>query len=170
MKTEKSKALELLRFVWDNEKTRSCARVNSLMQDALKVAIGAQLKFDKDDFKEILMSLSGGYWLGTNTNDNGMGEIFYRLACETGNISFAQSYESFYDFKPFLTSKGNRLYKHSRMKYNERRYRVTGFDFEKKKIHLVSYELSDYKEEGKRQLHCFDNKEWNNVRKEYEEF
>jgi hypothetical protein len=170
MNTEKSKALELLRFVWDNEKTSSYARCNSLMQDALKVAIDGQLKFDGNDFEKIYKSFSGGYWFGANTNGKGMGEIFYRLACETGNISFAQSYESFYDFKPFLTSKGNRLCIHSQMRSNKRRYRVTGFDFKKKKIHLVSYELSDYKEEGKRQLHCFDNKEWNNVRKEYEEF
>jgi hypothetical protein len=168
MKTEVSKAFELLQFIWDNEKTSSCTRRNRLMQDALNVAIGAQLKFGKNDLTNIIVSLEGGGWLDDNINGNGMGERFYRLACVTGNISFAQSYESFYGFKPFFTSKGKRLCIHSQMRSNKRRYRVTGFDFEKKKIHLVSYELSDYKEEGKRQLHCFDNTEWTNIRKEYE--
>jgi hypothetical protein len=82
-------------------------------------------------------------------------------------MSAAQSYEAFYDFKAFITPKGNRLYEYSELHHNNRRYRVTGFDFETKKIHFVSYELSDWQQKGKKQLHCFDNKEWNAVRKEF---
>jgi hypothetical protein len=170
MNTEKkeiSKAFELVKFIWDNEKTDSYVRINSLMQDALKLAINAQFKFDKDDFKNICKSFSGGYWFGVNTNGKGMGEVFYNLACKVGNMSAAQSYEAFYDFKAFITTKGNRLNEYSELKHNNRRYMVTGFDFETKKIHCVSYELSDWQQNGKKQLHSFDNKEWNAVRKEF---
>jgi hypothetical protein len=168
-KKEISKALELIKFIWNNEKTDSYVRINSLMQDALKLAINAQFKFEKNDFDNIFKSFSGEYWFGANTNGKGMGENFYNLACKTGNISAAQSYEAFYDFKAFITQKGNRLHEYSELNHKNKRYFVTGFDFKTKKIHFVSYELSDWQKKGKKQLHCFDNKEWNEVRKEFVE-
>ena len=166
---EISKAFELVKFVWDNEKTGSLILLNPLLQEALKLAISMQLKFDKNDFISMFKKYSGLYWFGKNTNGKGMGEMFYSLACEVRNTSAAQSYEAFYDFKPFITPKGNRLHKRSSLSHKDRRYRVTGFDFETKKIHFVSYELSDWNEKGKMELHSFDNKEWNEVRKEFKE-
>ncbi len=35
---------------------------------------------------------------------------------------------------------------------NEKRYRVTGFDFSTKKVYLVGYAISDWEEKGKKTL------------------
>lgn len=42
---EKSKAFELIEFVWNNEKTDSYLRVNIAMYEAVKLAIISQMKF-----------------------------------------------------------------------------------------------------------------------------
>lgn len=47
---EKSKAFELIEFVWNNEKTDSYLRVNIAMYEAVKLAIISQMKFNKEDF------------------------------------------------------------------------------------------------------------------------
>ena len=51
---EKSKAFELIEFVWNNEKTDSYLRVNIAMYEAVKLAIISQMKFNKEDFHNIL--------------------------------------------------------------------------------------------------------------------
>ena len=43
---EKSKAFELIEFVWNNEKTDSYLRVNIAMYEAVKLAIISQMKFN----------------------------------------------------------------------------------------------------------------------------
>lgn len=48
---EKSKAFELIEFVWNNEKTDSYLRVNIAMYEAVKLAIISQMKFNKEDFR-----------------------------------------------------------------------------------------------------------------------
>lgn len=48
---EKSKAFELIEFVWNNEKTDSYLRVNIAMYEAVKLAIISQMKFNKEDFQ-----------------------------------------------------------------------------------------------------------------------
>ena len=165
---QKSKAFELVEFVWRNEKTSSYLGVNTLMQDTVNLAINALFEFAKDDITNMYERISGGYWFGANTNGKGMGEGFYSSACRVGNISACQSYESFYEFKPFISSKGKRLSAGYSLRDKNRRYKVTGFDFDTKRIHLVSYDIADWKEEGKRKLHNFDNKEWNEFRKQVE--
>ena len=50
---EKSKAFELIEFVWNNEKTDSYLRVNIAMYEAVKLAIISQMKFNKEDFQNI---------------------------------------------------------------------------------------------------------------------
>lgn len=81
---EKSKAFELIEFVWDNEKTDSYLRVNIAMYEAVKLAIISQMKFNKEDFQNIFSKFSGGYWFGVNANGKGYGEIFYRGSCYFG--------------------------------------------------------------------------------------
>lgn len=108
---EKSKAFELIEFVWNNEKTDSYLRVNIAMYEAVKLAIISQMKFNKEDFQNIFSKFSGGYWFGVNANGKGYGENFYREAVTSGNISACQSYEAFCNIKPFIDSKGRRLYK-----------------------------------------------------------
>lgn len=75
---EKSKAFELIEFVWNNEKTDSYLRVNIAMYEAVKLAIISQMKFNKEDFQNIFSKFSGGYWFGVNANGKGYGENFYR--------------------------------------------------------------------------------------------
>ena len=58
---EKSKAFELIEFVWNNEKTDSYLRVNIAMYEAVKLAIISQMKFNKEDFQNIFSKFSGGY-------------------------------------------------------------------------------------------------------------
>ena len=164
---EISKAFELVKFIWDNEKTNSHVRLNSLMRDALMLAIDAGFKFNKNDFGVIYSRFSGGYWFGANTNGKGMGACFYTRSCHVGNISAAQSYESFYDFKPFISKKGNRLHVGSKLYGADRCFRVTGFDFDTKRVYLVSSD--DWSGNVKRKLHNFNNKEWNEFRKQLEE-
>lgn len=168
--SEKSKAFELIEFVWNNEKTDSYVRVNTAMYEAVKLAIISQMEFNKEDFKAIYTQFSGGYWFGVNTNGKGMGESFYSEAVRSGNISACQSYEAFYDFKPFIDTKGRRLYKRAMYRDNEKRYRVTGFDFDTKKVYLVGYEIGDVHEQGKKSLFSFTNQEWNKSRKQFKQF
>ena len=73
---EKSKAFELIEFVWNNEKTDSYLRVNIAMYEAVKLAIISQMKFNKEDFQNIFSKFSGGYWFGVNANGKGYGENF----------------------------------------------------------------------------------------------
>ena len=68
---EKSKAFELIEFVWNNEKTDSYLRVNIAMYEAVKLAIISQMKFNKEDFQNIFSKFSGGYWFGVNANGKG---------------------------------------------------------------------------------------------------
>ncbi len=79
---EKSKAFELIEFVWNNEKTDSYLRVNIAMYEAVKLAIISQMKFNKEDFQNIFSKFSGGYWFGVNANGKGYGENFYRKDTE----------------------------------------------------------------------------------------
>lgn len=166
---EKSKAFELIEFVWNNEKTDSYVRLNTAMCVAMKLAIISQMEFNKDDFKTIYTKFNGDYWFGGNSNGKGRGEDFYREAVISGNISACQSYEAFYNLKPFIDTKGRRLCKGTMYRDNEKRYRVTGFDFETKKIYLVAYDIKDYKECGKRNLFSFNNQEWNKSRKQFKQ-
>ena len=53
---------------------------------------------------------------------------------------------------------------------NEKRYRVTGFDLDTKKVYLVGYAISDWEEKGKRFLFNFSNNEWNEFRKQIKQF
>lgn len=167
---EKSKAFELIEFVWNNEKTDSYVRLNTAMYKAVSLAIFSQMEFNKDDFKAIYTQFRGGYWFGANENGKGMGEGFYSEAVTSGNISACQSYEAFYDFKPFIDTKGRRLYKRAMYRDNEKRYRVTGFDFDRKKVYLVGYEIGDVHEQGKKSLFSFTNQEWNKSRKQFKQF
>ena len=167
---EKSKAFELIEFVWNNEKTDSYLRVNIAMYEAVKLAIISQMKFNKEDFQNIFSKFSGGYWFGVNANGKGYGENFYRKAVTSGNISACQSYEAFCNIKPFIDSKGRRLCKGAMYRDSEKRYRVTGFDFSTKKVYLVGYAISDWEEKGKKTLFNFTNNEWNEFRKQIKQF
>lgn len=160
----KSDAYQLVELVWTKENTNSYLRLNTLMFDAVCLAIQANMAFDSECLIKIKEKFRGEYWFGANTNGKGMGEGFYSRAVSHNNNSACKAYETLYDFKPFIKD-NSRAYNGKYYFDRERRYRVTGFDFEKKTITLVSYELSDRKEEGTRKLHAFTNKEWLEFRK-----
>lgn len=74
---QKSKAFELIEFVWNNEKTDSYVRVNTTMYKAVILAIISQMEFNKNDFKNIYAGFSGCYWFGVNSDD---GRVHKELA------------------------------------------------------------------------------------------
>lgn len=164
----KSEAYRLVEFVWKNNGTESYLKLNSVMSDAVMLAISSMMRFNKDDFTNIYNDFRGWYWFGVNSNGKGSGECFYSTASKCKNISACQSYESHYDFKPFISKKGTRSYQG--MSYGGNlRYRVTGFDFDKKTISLVGCVIEDWEEKGSRKLFSFNNKEWLEFRKTLEE-
>lgn len=72
---EKSKAFELIEFVWNNEKTDSYLRVNIAMYEAVKLAIISQMKFNKEDFQNIFSKFSGGSGLESTPTVRAMVKI-----------------------------------------------------------------------------------------------
>lgn len=154
-----STAYQLIKFAWQYERVNSYSKINSLMQDAVNLAIRANMQFKKDDFKIIKQTMGKGYWFGVNSNGKGYGECFYAEAIDSNNISAAKSYENFAGLKPFILEKKRVCFRFEF--YDESyKYRVTGFDFEKGKITLIAYLKSDYQEKGSKKLYSFTNKEW----------
>jgi len=156
---KKSIAYEFVNYAWKNENTDSYLRINNLMRTALNLAIEANMEFHEDDFSTILNKMSGGYWFGCNSNGKGKGESFYSNAINSRNTSAIKSYEKWVGLKPFILN-NNRMHSGSKFKDEKYCYSVTGFDFEERKIYLVAYEIADRKEEGRRKLFNFNNKEW----------
>ncbi len=167
MKTKKeSDAYQFLMLIWKNEQTDSYRKLNRAMAMAVETAITANLQFAENDFDSICSNMRGGYWFGCNSNGKGIGENFYSDAIGFNNISAIKSYENWEGLKPFILKKGGRVHCGSRFGDKKNRYKVTGFDFETGKIHIVSYLIKDCEEKGKRKLHAFTNKEWLKFRKD----
>lgn len=99
----RSPALQLVMLVWKETRMRSWLGLNTTMSDALCLAISASLRFDTDDISTIHAKTRGGYWFGVGS------ERFYRLAVTSGNISAAQSWESWVKRPPFILG-GRRLF------------------------------------------------------------
>jgi hypothetical protein len=158
-KNEKSRAYTFIEYAWENEKTDSYLRLNTLMFDVLNLAIDANMEFHESDILTIANKMRGGYWFGCNSNGKGIGESFYSRAIDSRNVSAIKSYEAFTELKPFILN-NNRIHSRSKLRGGEYRYSVTGFDFDKKKVHIVAYDIGDWEQEGKRKLLNFNNKEW----------
>lgn len=165
MKTEKSEAYQLCNLIWTKGSMNSYRWLNQVMDEALQLAIKANLQFNENDFEEISKSFRGGYWYGCNHNGKGYGERYYSVAIEYNNTSAIKSYEKWVNIKPFITKQNHRLHLHFKFYDKERFYKVTGFDFDKKKIMIVSYEATDINENRAKKLHQFTNKEWLEFRK-----
>lgn len=54
---QKSKAFELIEFVWNNEKTDSYVRVNTTMYKAVILAIISQMEFNKNDLNRHALNM-----------------------------------------------------------------------------------------------------------------
>lgn len=99
-KTQLSPAMELLTLVWEETPRGSWDRLNQSMKVAMRLAITAKMLFALDDFATARRVFRGGYWFGVP-----MGEMFYSLAVETGNLSAAQSFEAWTDRPPFIADR-----------------------------------------------------------------
>lgn len=93
-------ALRLLSTVWKGQRCESWDGVNHSMADALRLAIGANLRFHPKDFEIMNGTMRSGYWIG----ENGY-EWFYALAISVGNKSFIEAFEYCYQRKPFFANK-----------------------------------------------------------------
>jgi hypothetical protein len=170
MEIKKSLAYQFVEFMWIHNSLDSWVQLNSLMHSTLTLAISGSLQFYEDDFMKIKKEMRGGYWFGANSNGKGIGEDFYRTAITENNNTAFQSYEKWTGLKPFISNEGRRSYVGKQFSDNTFRYTVTGFNFETKRIYLVAYILSDWKNEGKRKLFNYDNKEWLTFRKTISEY
>jgi len=162
---KKSPAYILIEFVWYNEKTTSYKKINEVMTLAIKIAIIANMEFYEDDFRNICKNFNGGYWFGVNLNGKGIGEEFYSLAIEYNNKSAIKSFEIFSGLKPFITKDRHRVYTGLCFYDSNYKYRITGFNYKNNKVYIVAYKRIDLREEGKKKLLNFSNKEWLEFRK-----
>jgi hypothetical protein len=104
----------------------SWQQLNPALSGALRLAIEAGFKFEKDDFATVFKQLAGGYWFGTD-NDHSQGERFYTAAVNADNRSACISFEAWKGRKPFLRE-GRRLCIGSELKdWNPADCQVTSF-------------------------------------------
>ena len=78
----------------------SWRRINNAMIDSLRTAISSGMRFDKQDFNLIREHFRPQYWMAPGS---GGYEIIYANAVQEGNISAAQSFETWKGRKPFIT-------------------------------------------------------------------
>jgi len=157
-------AYKIVRSFWDNERTNSFLKINTLMVNSLNLVIEANIKFGIDDFEAIYKKMSGAYWFGINANGKGMGEHFYKRAIDYKNMSAIKSFEKWNNIKPFILN-GDRMsiwFKFYDAKYQ---YQITGFSEDYTKIYIVAYNINDRDKKGKRKLFNYTNKEWLKYRK-----
>jgi len=157
-------AYKFVKMAWDNEKTNSYLRVNTVMFDVLQLAINANMDFGIDDFEMIFKKMSGGYWFGVNNNGKGYGEYFYERSVYWKNASAIKSFEKWTGLKAFII-KGKRMCIWSKFYDSKYQYKVTGFSEDYKRIYVVAYFLTDKDKNGKKRLLNFNNKEWLEFRK-----
>ncbi len=157
-------AYKFVRMVWDNNKTDSWLRLNTVLYDALNLAIDANMDFEITDFDNIFKNMQGGYWFGVNSNGKGYGEYFYKRSIDAKNTSAIKSFENWNNIKPFIL-KGKRMCISANFFDGKFQYKITGFSEDYKRIYAVAYLLDDINKEGKKKLFNFDKKEWLKFRK-----
>jgi hypothetical protein len=167
MKIEENEAIKLLQFIWDHNKTHSWVKLNSMLHDALHIAIKGKMTFGIDDFNLIYKKFNGVYWFGANANGKGIGEVFYYYSVVNDNKEAIKSYEKWTGLKAFIIT-NKRLYTGCIIVDGVCRYRVTGFNDDYSRIMIVAYDVADWNESGKKKLLSFNNIEWLEFRKDKE--
>jgi len=148
-----SPALQLVDLVWKNcpYGGRSWQKYNHAMNDALRLAITACMKFDLDDFRRIADDYRFGYWGG---NDRHMlGEQFYCDAVEAGNRSACAAFEHWKARKPFiywpmfdrLVEGEDRLALGSLFPWDKQEAKVTSFTADGKALVACTYPTEEDK-------------------------
>ncbi len=123
MSGKKSPALQFLTLLYESSMAstgHSWTRLNSAMRDATKIAIEAGLTFGVGDFATFAKELRSTYWIGD-------GECIYAAACEVGNLSACQSFETWRK-RPAFVQDGKRLHVGADMTWDGKRCKVTSFD------------------------------------------
>jgi hypothetical protein len=109
----------------------SWERLNHAMQDALRLAIGAGLKFEPGDWGRIASSFGFDRWIGAEGE-----ERFYALAVQVGNMSAVKAMEDAWGRRPFIADRvkpGRALhgYLHGNDLTKRKRCRLAvGFEFQ----------------------------------------
>lgn len=94
-------AQQLIELVWHNQKCPDWDGTNHSMSYALRLAIGAHLKFDVAAF-EAIDAMRSSYWMG----EHGW-EPRYALAIVVENKSFIEAFEEWTGRKPFRANHVN---------------------------------------------------------------
>jgi hypothetical protein len=82
----------------------SWARLNTLLYQAVTLAINVGLRFDRADFGSMFNRMRGNYWFREDH-----GERWYTAAIEAGNSSAFKAYEVFRHRIPFILQTSERV-------------------------------------------------------------
>lgn len=104
-----SVVLSFMKTIYRETRAGSWQGLHLAMQQGLSLAIKANFKFEKEDFRSIIEApgdwrasgLGWEKWAGTD-NPHSQGERFYTLAVECGNTSAAIAFEFAKGRKPFI--------------------------------------------------------------------
>ncbi|GAH61865.1 unnamed protein product, partial [marine sediment metagenome] len=102
METELSPAAQFVSIIYHHSghlKRGVDSQFDGCQQDALLLAIKAHLPFDIDDIDWIHRNCRFTWHAGNSDN---WGEIYYSVACASGNGSAARSFEKMKGRKPFI--------------------------------------------------------------------
>lgn len=153
-----SAALTLLKHVWNHRHTDSYEALNHCMYEAVSLAVGSKLNWDKTDFAYVGSNFRPGYWLG----EHGW-EWVYSLAIATEATSFIKAFESWKGRKPFMANHventETRGYNHFTNTSSKRgrialgtNVIINGVRFECTSINNERVVLTSRSEEGKRRI------------------
>jgi hypothetical protein len=92
-----SPALHLVLHTWQHVQKESWLHLNTVMHDALVLAVKARMMFDKDDFNTLSKEVSAGRWMGSNAE-----EAIYGLAVQHRNMPACHAWEYFTDREPYI--------------------------------------------------------------------
>lgn len=138
-----SKAMRFLQATWDMAHPKKSWRtLNSMMHQALRMAINAGTDFGEADFLEFHARFRFGYWIGAD----GV-EIMYGLAIEAGNRSAWRAIEYYLGRQPFIVKRARYGHLHvmprvcvgAEFDWEGERVKVTSFDDTNRALIACSY-------------------------------
>jgi len=156
MENQDSPVIQLMDIAWKKNGTKSWLRLNTALWVFLKSIIELQVKFEKDDWSNIVRKYNTFYWFGVSLNGHHHAEGLYAAACRT-NKSAAISYEQHNGRKPFLIG-SQRVYENFRFRFDGKICHITGWDKDNQTIRAVGY--LDWEKTSKKTLYSWDQKQW----------
>jgi hypothetical protein len=86
---------KLLKAIWESGNKDSWCRINNSIQQAVLLAIGSGLEFDRSDIVAIYDEFRGHHWMSESS------EWVYSMAIAVGNDSCVEAYEAYKGRTPF---------------------------------------------------------------------